>query len=452
MSHTRRHFLGSAGAIGGLAASLPAGAAQTSKVSPNDKVRIALIGCGGMGQEDASSSLANSGVELAAACDVYDGRLAHMREVHTKAVLFTTRDYREVLARPDIDAVIVSTPDHWHSRIAIDAMAAGKDVYVQKPMVQRIEQGQAVVEAQKKTGRILQVGSQRVSSVVYKKAQELFRSGAIGELNMVEAYWDRNTAQGAWVYSIPPDASPATIDWDRFLGDAPRRPFDPIRLFRWRNYQDYGTGVAGDLFVHLFSGVHFILSSNGPTRIASMGGLRYWKDGRDVPDVLLGLFDYPATKSHTAFTLTLRVNFMSGAGDVQRFRFVGSEGVMTVGYNSVSVSRTPKETEPGYNVETFAKATQDAFLRTYREKHPVKRPAPDNLGESSEVSYNPPRRYSDQLDHHRNFIEAVRKRTPVVEDAVFGLRAAAPALASNLSYFDNRIVEWDPEAMRERKA
>lgn len=405
-----------------------------------------------MGQFDAASSVANAGVELAAACDVYDGRLTHMREIYSKAAPFTTRDYREVLARPDIDAVIVSTPDHWHARIATEAMQAGKDVYVQKPMIQRIEEGAGLVETQKKTGRILQVGSQRVSSVVYQKAQELYRSGALGELNMVEAFWDRNTAQGAWVYSIPPDASPATIDWDRFLGSAPKRLFDPIRLFRWRNYQDYGTGVAGDLFVHLFSGIHFILGANGPTRISSMGGLRYWKDGRDVPDVMLGLFDYPATKSHTAFTLTLRVNFMSGAGDMQRFRFVGSEGVMTIGGSGVSISKTPRETEPGYNIETFAKATQDAFLKTYREKYPVQKPAPDNLTETQEVRYDPPRRYYDQLDHHRNFIEAVRKRTPVVEDAVFGFRAAAPALASNVSYFENRIVEWDPETMRERKA
>ena len=167
-------------------------------------------------------------------------------------------------------------------------MNAGKDVYCEKPMVQRVEDGRAVVEAQQQTGRIMQVGSQRVSSIVYKKAQELLAAGAIGELNMVEAWWDRNSAIGAWQYSIPPDATPANIDWDRFLGRAPKVPFEPVRLFRWRNYRDYGTGVAGDLFVHLFSGMHFVTGAIGPTRVFATGGLRFWKDGRDVPDVMLG--------------------------------------------------------------------------------------------------------------------------------------------------------------------
>src|SRR5579864_7616041 len=253
MPTTRRHFLEATTAAGLLA---PALAAQEKKYSANDRVQVAVIGLGGMGTGDAHSSTSVPGVELVAVADIYQGRLDHAKEVFGKEV-FTTRDYREVLARKDIDAVIVATPDHWHSHISIDAMNAGKDVYCEKPMVQRVDDGKKVIEAQQKTGRILQVGSQRVSSIVYKKAQELYKSGAIGDLNMVEAWWDRNSAIGAWQYSIPPDASPANIDWDRFLGRAPKVPFDPVRLFRWRNYRDYGTGVAGDLFVHLFSGLHF---------------------------------------------------------------------------------------------------------------------------------------------------------------------------------------------------
>ena len=147
---------------------------------------------------------------------------------------------------------------------------------------------------------------------------------------MVEAWWDRNSAIGAWQYSIPPDATPENIDWDRFLGRAPKVPFEPVRLFRWRNYRDYGTGVAGDLFVHLFSGMHFVTGAIGPTRVYATGGLRFWKDGRDVPDVLLGLYDYPATEAHPAFNLALRVNFVNGAGETSGFRFVGSEGIMTI--------------------------------------------------------------------------------------------------------------------------
>src|SRR5579863_3631120 len=194
MRTTRRHFLQATAAAGMLA---PALAAQEHKHSANDRVQVAVIGLGGMGTGDAHSSTAVPGVELVAVSDIYQGRLDHAKEVFGKDV-FTTRDYREVLARKDIDAVIVATPDHWHSQISIDALNAGKDVYCEKPMVQHLDDGKQVIAARQKTGRIMQVGSQRVSSIVYQKAKELFRSGAIGQLNMVEAWWDRNSALGAW--------------------------------------------------------------------------------------------------------------------------------------------------------------------------------------------------------------------------------------------------------------
>ena len=443
---TRRHFL-QASAFAGLAASGLGAQDDDSqkKVSPNDRIRVALIGAGGMGTGDAESSQKIPGVELVAVSDIYQGRLMRAKERWGNQ-LFTTRDYREVLARPDIDAVLIGTPDHWHARISIEAMNAGKDVYCEKPMVQRVEDGRAVVEAQKKTGRIMQVGSQRVSSIVYKKAQELMKAGAIGELNMVEAWWDRNDAIGAWQYSIPPDATPENIDWDRFLGYAPKVPFEPIRLFRWRNYRDYGTGVAGDLFVHLFSGMHFVTGAIGPTRVFATGGLRYWKDGRDVPDVFLGLYDYPATDSHPAFNLALRVNFVSGAGESSGFRFVGSEGIMTIG-GGVSVARTPRDTEPGYTIDTFPKAVQEAFLKDYHQKYPPQAPNADSMRPNKEDKYQPPPGYSDHLDHHRNFIAAVRSRKPVVEDPTFGFRAAGPALLSNVSFFEQRVCLWDPQTM-----
>jgi predicted dehydrogenase len=443
MSSTRRQFLGTTAAGAFAAQSLSA--QSSKKFSPNDKIQIALIGAGGMGSGDVVSSLANPGVELVAVADVYDGRLTRAKERWGNNV-FTTRDYREVLARPDVDAIIVGTPDHWHSKISIDAMNAGKDVYCEKPMVQRIEDGRGVVDAQKQTGRILQVGSQRVSSIVYQKAKDLLKQGSIGQLNMVEAWWDRNSAIGAWQYSLPLDATPEHIDWDRFLGRAPKVPFEPVRLFRWRNYRDYGTGVAGDLFVHLFSGMHFITGSLGPTRVFATGGLRFWKDGRDVPDVMLGLYEYPETANHPAFNLALRVNFVSGAGESSGFRFVGSEGIMTVG-NGVTVSKQPRETEPGYTIDTFSEAMQKEFVKAYREKYPKQRATADAIRPQAEEKYNPPHGYSDHLDHHRVFLEAVRNRSAVVEDAVFGFRAAGPALLSNLSYFEKRACNWDPETM-----
>lgn len=424
---TRRHFLATAAA--GLAAPLMA----------NDSVQIALIGAGGMGSGDVRSSLAVGGTKLVAVSDVYEGRLTRAKENWGKDV-FTTRDYREVLARRDVDAVIVATPDHWHRQISIDALNAGKDVYCEKPMVQHVDDGKPVIEAARKTGRIIQIGSQRVSSIVYQKARDLVRNGTIGQLNMVEAWWDRNSAIGAWQYSIPAGASPENVDWDRFLGRAPKVSFEPVRLFRWRNYRDYGTGVAGDLFVHLFSGMHFITGALGPHRVYATGGLRFWKDGRDVPDVLLGLYDYPG------FNLALRVNFVDGAGESSGFRFVGSEGILTIG-DGVTVSKTPRESEPGYTIDTFPKAVQEQFLTQYREKYPRQKANADAIRPQSEDKYLPPAGYNDHLDHHRNFINAVRTRKPVIEDAVFGFRAAGPALLSNVSYFEKRVCTWDPETM-----
>jgi len=442
MPASRRHFLQSAAAAGLYTSALTG---QEAKVPANDRVQVATIGLGGMGTEDTHSSMKVPGVELVAVADIYQGRLDHAKEVFGKN-LFTTRDYREVLARKDVDAVIIATPDHWHSKISIDAMMAGKDVYCEKPMVQRLEDGKEVIEAQRKTGRMLQVGSQRVSSIVYQKAKELFRNGAIGNLNMVEAWWDRNSALGAWQYSIPLDATPENIDWDRFLGRAPKVPFEPVRLFRWRNYRDYGTGVAGDLFVHLFSGMHFVTGAIGPARVYATGGLRFWNDGRDVPDVMLGVYDYPATETHPAFNLSLRVNFVNGAGETSGFRFVGSEGIMRID-NGVTVSRQPRETEPGYTVETFTEAMQKKFVEEYRKQYPTPPMNADSIRPQGEEKYLPPRGYSDHLNHHRNFIEAVRTRKPVVEDPVFGFRAAGPALLSNKSYFEQRMCQWDPKTM-----
>jgi len=440
---TRRHFLETSAALG-----LAPAAAQERRVPANDRIQIALIGAGGMGMGDARYALSIPGVKLVAACDIYDGRLVRAKEIWGSD-LATTRDYREVLARPDVDAVVIATPDHWHAPISIEAMNAGKDVYCEKPMVQSIEEGQKVIDAQKKTGRIFQVGSQYVSSLVYLKARDLIQAGALGEVNMVEAWLDRNSAVGAWQYSIPPDASPATIDWDRFLGRAPKRPFEPIRLFRWRNYQDYGTGVAGDLFVHLLSGLHLAANSIGPTRIFATGGLRYWRDGRDVPDVMLAGLDYPKSAGHPEFTLSLRVNFASGLAEESfGFRFIGKEGVMTTSMSSLTLAKAPGEVEPGYTISTFPRAVQEQFLKEYREKYPERPRTVASMRSSTEERYTPPPGFDAHLDHHRNFYAALRSRKPFMEDAVFGFRAAGPALASNTSYFEKRVVGWDPQAMK----
>ena len=409
-------------------------------VAANDHIQLALIGAGIQGQGDTRTAVQVPGVKLVAVSDCYNGRLDHSKELWGNDV-FTTRDYREVLARKDVDAIIIGTPDHWHKQIAVEAMKAGKDVYCEKPMVHAHSEGPEMVEAARSTNRILQIGSQRVSSIIYAKAKELLASGAIGQLNMVNAYWDRNSAMGAWDYTVPLDASPETCDWERFLGTAPKIPFNAEHFFQWRKWKAYGTGVAGDLFVHLFSGTHFITGSNGPTRAMATGGLRFWKDGRDANDVLLGLFDY-----REGFNLALRVNFVNGGEESEGLIFTGSEGTMEIASNSVSVSRVPREKEPGLMIGTYSNAMQERIRDEYHQKYPSSHPSgPPAIAVEK---YAAPERYRDSFDHFTNFFAAVRSRQPVIEDGVFGYRAAGAALLSNLSIERGAVVKWDPEQMK----
>ena len=443
----RRGFLRAAGAattatlLSPRLHALSAIAGQAARpVAANDHIQIALIGAGGQGQGDTTVALKVPGVKLVAVADCYDGRLVHSKEMWGDDI-FTTRDYREILARSDVDAVIIGTPDHWHKQASVDAMRAGKDVYCEKPMIHLYSDGPEMIDAARSSGRILQVGSQRVSSLIYLKAKDLLASGAIGKLNMVTARWDRNSSMGAWNYTVPLDASPETCDWPRFLGSAPKIPFNAEQFFQWRKWKAYGSGVAGDLFVHLFSGTHFITGSHGPTRGMATGALRFWNDGRDVPDVLLGLFDYKE-----GFNLSLRVNFVDGGEESEGLIFTGSEGTMEIAGNSVSVNRAPRERDPCLTVYTFAESMQKKMIAEHAAQYPPAHPEGEPpVGYEKFVA---PQGYSDNYDHFKIFFASVRSRQPVVEDAVFGFRAAGAALLSNLSIERGAIVKWDPEAMK----
>ena len=413
-------------------------------IAANDRIRIALIGTGGMGIGDMNTALQVPGVEIVAACDLYEGRRTRAKELWGEQ-LFVTKDYREILERDDVDAVINATTDHWHEKISTEAMQKGKHVYCEKPMVQKVAEGHRIIDVEKKTGKVFQVGSQFVSSIIHAKAKELIKAGDIGEVNFVEVQIDRHSATGAWQYSIPPDASPETVDWDTYLGHAPKRPWDPLRFFRWRNYQDYGTGVAGDLYVHMLSMLHFVLDSKGPERVMSTGGLRFWKDGRDVPDVHLGLFDYPVSDTHPAFNLALRTNFASGGGENYLFHIVGSEGDISIGWDNLMVRRNPWPEAPGMSIGSFSEAMQKKFKEEYAKKYP----AQYEMEGPREFVYKTPTDYKgDRYEHFVNFFDAIRNGKKVVEDATFGLRACGPTEAGNISYFEKRIVSWDPEKMQ----
>lgn len=423
------------------------------KISPNDKIRFATIGMGIQGHSDTKAALRSSqDVEFVAAADLYDGRLTRVKELYGKDI-FTTRDYRQILGRKDIDAVLVVTPDHWHDHITKAALQAGKNVYCEKPMVHHINEGLSVIEAWKKSGKTMQVGSQRISSASFKEAKRLFQAGEIGEINYVESNNDRFNAIGAWNYSIPTDASPSTVDWDTYLGDAPKRAFDAKRFFRWRNYQDYGTGVGGDLFVHLITGVHFVTNSLGPERVMSSGELSYWKDGRDVPDVLVSILDYPKTDIHANFQMVLRVNFANAGAIANNTRIIGTEGQIEFTENNLVLTKKKLPKAPGMggydSFNTFSEAQQKEFKKQYDAQYPEDTRKAEPV---KEVRFEAPKEDDAHANHFRDFFENVKKGSVgTVEDPVFGFRAAAPVLACNESYFSKKIVHWDPVAMKMKK-
>jgi predicted dehydrogenase len=408
----------------------------------NDQIQIATIGMGIMGFNNLEHTLKVPGVKLVAACDLYSGRLDRTKEVYGKDI-YVTKNYLELLDRKDIDAVIISTSDHWHDHMAIAALKKGKHVYVEKPMVHKLDEGAALIDAQKKSGKVLQVGSQRVSSVVTLKTKELFEKKLIGDLMLVETWNDRHSANGAWQYSIPTDAKNNTVDWDRFLGDAPKQAYDPLRFFRWRNYQDYGTGIGGDLFVHLFSALHTITSSEGPVRAYATGGLRYWKDGRDVPDIIVGLYDYPETKNHSAFNLQMRVNFVDGKGGGEMLRIVGTEGVIEMDWDQVTLKRNRLSAAPGYggwdSFETFSAGQQKEYEAWYNQNYQQEKEVPQET-----ITWKAPENYNTNVDHHLAWYAGIREGKPIVEDALFGMRAAGPALLANKSIMEKKIIHWDP--------
>lgn len=420
-----------------------------ARFSANDKIQIAGIGMGIQGYNDVNAALQVPGVEIIACADLYDGRLQRAKEVYGNHV-FTTRNYEEVLDMPEVDAVIIGTSDNWHSKIAIDALKKGKAVYVEKPMVHLIEQGWDVIRAQQSTKKVLQVGSQGTSSLGFAKAKELLAQGVIGNINSVVSVNNRQSPLGAWKYTIPADSSTQTVDWERYQAVQKKKiPYDEKKFFWWRNYREYGTGMAGDLYVHMLSALNFITGSKGPSRIFSIGDLTYWNDGRNVPDVMNAVMHYPKAEAHPAFQVSLQVNFVSGEGEAGFTKITGSDGMMMIGSNKVTVKRRKMPTAPGIggwdSLQTFPEAMQKQLMAAHKKRYKEEETKAKVL---DDITYVAPDDFDSHVAHFSNFFESVRTGKPVMQDAEFGFRAAAPCLACNESYYQEKVINWDPEKMK----
>jgi predicted dehydrogenase len=432
---SRREFLGVGAAVAG--ASLvgspifpsPRSTWQARRVPPSERVRFGIIGVGMQGSALLAESIKFDGVECAAACDLYDGRHTLAREI-VRPDLPVTRRYQQLLDDRNIDCIIAAVPDHWHRQIVLDAVSAGKDVYCEKPMSHSAADGVAMVDAARKSGRIVQVGSQRVSSQICAKAKELISQGRLGDMTLVEAQLGRNDPTGAWQYPPPPDLSPQNLDWDTWQGSVPKRPFDPNIFARWRCWKEYGTGVAGDLLVHLVSGMMFMMGLNQPpTQAMAVGGIRRWKDGRNMPDVHAVQYYYGD------LPVSMRLNL--GTWMPETYRFHGSKGTLEVTSSSITfLPQSGKDESPSYYAYSFPRALRDAYLKKW---HAENDPKPGQRPLQETISFRGPD-YDDIRPHLWTFFDAVRTRRPVVEDAVFGHHAALACHMANDSYFRKSAV------------
>jgi len=398
--------------------------------SPNNRLRIGMIGTGARAQELLQALLVLPGNEIVAVTDAYRGRIERAIE-RTGGRAKSYPNHRELLDKAGVDAVTVATPDHLHKPIILDAIAAGKDVYCEKPMTYESAEGVAIIRAASQAKRILQVGSQGMSSPLQQKAKELIKSGKLGQITTIRAAYNRNTASGAWIYPIPPDASPQTVNWDMFLGPAPKMPFSLERFFRWRCYHDYSGGIATDLFVHLCTTIHYLMDAKMPTRVVAMGERYRWKNSRDVPDTLNAILEYPE-----GFVVNLSSTFNNESSPEEHLQILGTEGSLVLGGN---LSFYPEHVveDNRWIVESWPTALEQAYFRD--QPKPAVKVVP---GVEQYRQEGP----DATVLHLGHFLDSVRTRRPYWEDAAAAHHAAACAHMINRSARERKLVEWDFQA------
>jgi len=406
--------------------------------APSDRLRVGVIGIGARAQGDAYSFSIVPGVELVAAADVYKDRLTRAKELFGEK-LETTGDYRRILDRKDVDAVLIGSPDHWHKRMIIEAMDAGKDVYCEKPMTYKIEEGFEIIEAEKRTGRILQIGSQWVNSPLIDMAQKWIEGGRCGQITLVKAWENRNTPSGAWFYPIAPDGNEETIDWKGWLGSAPQVPFDPRRYFRWRCYWDYSGGLQTDLVVHHLNTLHYLTHEAAPRSAITYGGTYRWKKiypETEVPDVVQTLFEY------TNFTYNVSLTLNSSSQGFGAY-FMGTKGTVQVSETELAFYPDEPLDDYGWVVAAWPGKMQEEFVKQNNIVGINQPWAPGTCRTPETVEhYNI---VGDPTDLHvRAFVECVRTRKKSKESGVEGHNAALGAHLANMSYRNgSRKVLWD---------
>jgi predicted dehydrogenase len=415
---------------------LLAAASSAARPAPSDHITVGVIGTGARGQELMDAIAQHPQAEIVGIVDAYKGRQDRaVGRTHGRAKIYAT--HHDLLAEKSIDAVVIATPDHLHKAIVVDALRAGKDVYCEKPLTYRASDGLEIIAAARAGERIMQVGSQGISGSVQRKAKEMIQAGRLGRITMIRAAYNRNTASGAWIYPIPPDASAETVNWPMFLGAAAQRPFSPERFFRWRCYQEYSGGIATDLFVHLCTTIHFLMDAKMPARAMAMGELYRWKETRDVPDTLNAILEYPE-----GFTVNLSSSFNNELSSEGQFQVLGTEGSVTIGWDGLAFHPENPVEDNRWIVESWAQPLEDAYYKDPKviatEVEPAKRPKKQ------------PELFKDEgqdptVAHFAHFFDSVRTRQAYWENAAAGHHAAACAHLINLSASRRRTAEWDFE-------
>ncbi len=434
----RRGAVGAAGLglfLNGEYVAAEAVAPLPKPAAPSDRVNVGFIGFGIRANILFESCRKTGQANLLEVCDCYKGHLERAKERTDGKIDVNYAQYKKMLDRKDIDAVVIATPDHWHAPLFLDAIAAGKDVYIEKPMTHRIADGQRMIDAARNANRTVQVGSQWISSGQNRIAKEMVSAGKLGKVTKVMAAYNRNSSTGAWNYPIPPDLkNGVNFNWEEWLGSAPQRPFEAERVFRYRKYWDYSGGITTDLFVHLITSIHYILGATMPSSVVATGGILVRNDGRQVPDTLDALFEYPEG-FHVNMASTFNAESVTGNG----IHFLGTDGTLVLPLGGTSMTYGIDSHREGYkySIDSWPEALQEQFMSMDDHRAEAARKAPVPQEVQSKDSTDP------TTLHLAEFFDCVRSRKQCGENAEVGHRAASAGHMVNLSYIAGKKIIWD---------